>query len=303
MKRFGFFVLIFILTNSCMKAQKEKIINNGNVSICTESFGNFNNPAILLIGGATVSMLYWDADFCNKLANKGYFVIRYDNRDVDKSTTYSPGSITYNIVDLADDAVNILDAYKIKKANIMGISLGGLIAQILAIKSPNRVNSLILMSTGIWGTPDPTIPEMDKEIFNFQSKAESINWNDKKEVVHYMLQNSHLMAGRKPVDYSREEKRIEHEIDRAVNYRSMFNHSLIQGGEAYYDKMDEIKMPTLIIHGTDDKIWHFKNTEKLLADIKNSQLLKLEGTGHELNYNDWDIIITTINRFISNYPA
>lgn len=298
MKRFGFFVLIFILTNSCMKPQKEKIVNNGNVSIYTEHFGNPDNPAILLIGGATVSMLYWDADFCNQLADKGYFVIRYDNRDVGKSTTYNVGSIPYDILDLANDAVNILDAYKIKKANIMGISLGGLIAQIIAIKNPDKINSLILMSTGIWGTPDPNIPEMDKKVIDFQTKAENVNWNDEKAIVDYMLQNSHLMAGRKQVDYSREEKRIKEEFHRAVNYRSMFNHSLIQGGETYYNRMNEINAPTLIIHGTDDKIWHFDHTKKLLAEIRSSRLLKLEGTGHELNYNDWDTITTTISKFI-----
>jgi pimeloyl-ACP methyl ester carboxylesterase len=298
MKIFGYFTLIFILTNSCMKTQKEKIINNGNVSICTEHFGTPDNPAILLIAGATVSMLYWDADFCNQLADKGYFVIRYDNRDVGKSTTYKIGSIQYDILDLANDAVNILDAYKIKKANIMGISLGGLIAQIIAIKNPDKVNSLILMSTGIWGTADPNIPEMDKKIIDLQAKAENVNWNNEDEVVGYMLQKSHLMAGRKQVDYLREEKRIKEEFYRAVNYRSMFNHALIQGGETYYDRVDEINAPTLIIHGTEDKIWHFDHTKKLLAEIRNSRLLKLEGTGHELNYNDWDTITTTISKFI-----
>lgn len=282
-----------------MKTQKEKIINNGNVFICTENFGNPDNPVILLIAGATVSMLYWDADFCSQLADKGYYVIRYDNRDVGKSITYNPGSINYDIVDLAHDAINVLDGYKIQKANIMGISLGGLIAQIIAIKNPDRVNSITLMSTGVWGTPDSDIPEMDKKVIDFQAKAENINWNDEKEIVDYMLQNSRLMAGRKPVDYVREEKRIKEEFRRAVNYRSMFNHALIQGGEVYYNRMSEINVPTLIIHGTDDKIWHFDHTKKLSAEIRNSQLLKLEGTGHELNYKDWDTITNSISNFIN----
>lgn len=281
-----------------MKPQKEKIIKNDDVSLCTEHFGNHDNPAILLISGATVSLLYWDADFCKQLADKGYFVIRYDNRDVGKSTTYNIGSISYDITDVADDAVNILDAYKIKKANIMGISLGGLIAQIIAIKNPNRVNSIILMSTGKWGIPEPNIPEMDKKVIDFQTKAENVDWDDEKATVDYMLQNSHLMAGRKPVDYSREEKRIKEEFHRAVNYRSMFNHSLLQGGETYYNRLNEIKAPSLVIHGTDDKIWHFNHTKILLAEIRNSRLLKLDGTGHELNYNDWDIITTTISEFV-----
>lgn len=180
----------------------------------------------------------------------------------------------------------------------MGISLGGLIGQIIAIKYPERVGSLILMSTGPWGIPDPEVPEMDKRVIDFQAKAATVNWDDEKAIVNYMLQSSHLMAGRKPVDYSKEEKRIKEDFRRSINYRSIFNHSLIQGGETYYDRLNEIKSPTLIIHGSDDKIWHFEHTKKLLSAIKNSELLKLNGTGHELNYNDWDVIINRLKEFM-----
>lgn len=71
---------------------KEKIVKTNKVEIYTESFGNENNPVILLVAGATVSMLYWDAEFCQKLADNGFFVIRYDNRDTGKSTFYEPGT-------------------------------------------------------------------------------------------------------------------------------------------------------------------------------------------------------------------
>ncbi len=281
-----------------MKAQKEKIIHAGSVSISTEYFGISTNPTILLIAGATVSMLYWDADFCHQLADEGFFVIRYDNRDVGRSTYYSPGSVPYDILDMANDAINILDAYKIKKATIMGISLGGLIAQIIAIKEPNRVHALILMSTGIWGTPDSDIPQMDTKVISFQAEAANVNWEDEKEVVDYLLQSAHLMAGHKPVDYLREERRIKEEFRRAGSYRSMFNHALLTGGETFYNRLHEITTPTLIIHGTADKIWHFNHTKKLLSEIRNSQILTLKGTGHELNHNDWAIITTTIKRFL-----
>lgn len=140
---------------------KRKIIKANNIELYTESFGNEKNPAILLVAGATVSMLFWDAEFCSSLAEKGFFVIRYDNRDVGKSTFYEPGTTPYNIVDLTNDAISILDGYNIDKGHFVGLSLGGLISQIAAIKYPGRVKSLILMSTGPWGDSDPTIPEMD----------------------------------------------------------------------------------------------------------------------------------------------
>ena len=125
---------------------KEKIIKTNGIELCTESFGNKKNPAILLVAGATVSMLYWDTEFCQQLSEKGFFVIRYDNRDVGKSTNYEPGSTPYDIVDLTNDAISILDGYKIDKAHFVGISLGGLISQIASIKFADRVNSLTLMS-------------------------------------------------------------------------------------------------------------------------------------------------------------
>lgn len=79
----------------------ERIIPINDIQICTESFGNISDPTILLLTGATVSMLYWDSEFCTKLAEKGYFVIRYDNRDVGKSTFYEAGSTPYDIVPIA----------------------------------------------------------------------------------------------------------------------------------------------------------------------------------------------------------
>src|SRR5690554_2380976 len=101
----------------------EEIVKINGIEICTQGFGNRDNPAILLIGGATVSMLYWDEAFCEKIAGKGFFVIRYDNRDVGKSTCYEPGTTPYDIVDLTNDAVAVLDYYSISKAHIAGISL------------------------------------------------------------------------------------------------------------------------------------------------------------------------------------
>lgn len=272
----------------------EKIVTHKEVKLYTENFGDKNKPAILLIAGATVSMLYWDEEFCQRLADKGFYIIRYDNRDVGKSTDYEPGSTPYDLIDLVDDAVAILDAYQIEKAHFAGMSLGGLISQIAALKYPDSVQSLILISTGPWGDSDPTIPEMDKRILDFHSKAGKVNWTDENAVVDYMLKGAELMSGKKPYDKIRGDKLIRSEFQRANNYISMFNHASLQGGEEYYGRLNEIEQPTLIIHGTDDLIWHFNHTKVMLKEIKNSKQIMLEGTGHELHYDDWDTIIKEI---------
>lgn len=287
----GLIIVSFIKEKSEMR---KKIINTNGVELYTESFGDENNSAIMLLAGATVSMLYWDEEFCQKLADNGFFVIRYDNRDTGKSTFYEPGSTPYDIVDLTDDAVAILDEYGIGKANFAGISLGGLISQIAALKYPDRVHSLTLISSGPWGDSDPSIPEMDSRILDFHSKSGSVNWSDEEAVVEYMLEGAALMSGRKQFDERRGEKLIRAEFNRANNYISMFNHAALQGGEKYFNRLNEIKQPALIIHGTDDLIWHFNHTGVLLEKIEDSQLIELEGIGHELHVEDWDVIIEGI---------
>lgn len=278
---------------------KVKVIKANSIELYTESFGSKENPAILLIAGATVSMLFWDKDFCRQLSQKGFFVVRYDNRDVGKSTNYEPGSTPYDIVDLTNDAILILDDYKIDKAHFVGISLGGLISQIASIKFSERVNSLTLMSSCPWGDADPTIPEMDTRIFDFHSKAGTVDWTNEDSVVNYLIQGAELMCGRKQFDKQRSENLIRAEFNRANNYISMFNHASLGGGEDYWNRLSEIKQPTLIIHGTDDKVLHYKNAVALLEKIQDSKLITLEGTGHELHFEDWATIIEGIEKHIN----
>ena len=262
----------------------ERIITVDDVKLYTESFGSKDNPVILLVAGATVSMLYWDEDFCQRLADKGFYIIRYDNRDVGKSTFYEPGTTPYNIVDFTNDAIAILDGCGVENAHFVGMSLGGLIAQIASIKYPERVAALKLMSTGPWGDSDPEIPEMDTRILYFHAKSGTIDWTNEDSVAEYLVEGAALMRGRKQFDRDRSEKLTRAEFSRANNYISMLNHAALQGGEEYYNRLDEIKQPTLITHGTDDLIWHFKHTNVLLDKIKGSKLIKLEETGHELHF-------------------
>ena len=127
-----------------------------------------------------------------------------------------------------------------------------------------------------------------------------IVWTNEDSVVNYLIQGAELMSGKKQFDKQRSEKLIRAEFNRANNYISMFNHAALQGGEEYWNRLNEIKQPTLIIHGTDDKIWHYKNAGFLLEKIKGSNLITLEGTGHELHVDDWKSIIDGIEKHIND---
>lgn len=272
----------------------QRIIKKHDVELCTESFGNPQDPSILLIMGATASMIWWDEEFCQRLSNHHRFVIRYDNRDVGCSTCYEPGNPRYTVVDMADDALSILDGYGITRAHLVGMSLGGMIAQIIAMRHPERVLSVTAIASGIWDDL-PELPQIDQKILDYHQKASLLDWNDQKAVIEYIVGGWRMLNGSAhPFDEKRTLRLAEAEIKRAKNLLCMFNHSLLKGGEELYGQASSIKVPFLIIHGTEDPVLPFVHAEVMHKTIEHSVLLRLEGSGHEIHYDEWDKVITAI---------
>lgn len=276
----------------------EKIIRFNDVHICTESFGEINNPTILLIMGATASMIYWEEEFCKRLSNQGLHIIRYDNRDVGKSITYEYGHPEYTFEDLADDAIQVLDAYKVDKAHIVGMSMGGIITQIIALKHPSRVLTISLIMTSNF---DSSLPKKDNKVTKALSELKIRNWQDKDEVVECFIKKSKVLIGSKHIFDEEKIRRLnEEEFDRAINLQSMENHGFIKGWGSYLSRTNEINAPTLVIHGTEDTIIPYEHGIHLSEVIPNAVLVTLEGTGHELHHNDWDEIINAISKHATN---
>lgn len=280
----------------------EKINKMNRIDICTESFGNPNDPAVLLIMGAMCSMVYWDEEFCQRLANTGRYVIRYDNRDVGRSVAYEPGNSHYTVVDMADDAVGVLDAYHITQAHIVGMSLGGMIAQIVALRHPQRVPTITLIASSIFGSDDNNrnLPPMDEKILTYHAKGATLNWSDEESVANYLVAGSSLLCGSKHTfDKKRAYSQVTKEIKRANNLLSMFNHALLKGDDSYEGKLKGINLPALVIHGTEDTVLPYEHGLALANEIPNASLLTLEGTGHEIHFDDWDHIINAISNHTS----
>jgi pimeloyl-ACP methyl ester carboxylesterase len=280
----------------------EKLIRINGIDICTESFGDPKNPAVLLIMGAMCSMVYWDEEFCLRLADTGRYVIRYDNRDVGRSIAYEPGNSHYTVVDMADDAVGVLDAYNIDQAHIVGMSLGGMIAQIIGSRHPQRVLTFTLMMSSIFGSDDNDrgLPPMDERILTYHANGATLNWSDEESVANYLVAGSGLLCGSKHIfDEKRAYKQVRKEIKRANNLLSMFNHALLKGDASYEGKLKGIKVPALVIHGTEDTVLPYEHGLALANEIPNASLLTLEGTGHEIHFNDWDPIINAISNHTS----
>ncbi len=272
----------------------EEIIKIDNVEICTESFGNPKNPAVLLIMGAMSSLDWWDEDFCLLLAEHERFVIRYDHRDLGRSTIYPPGTSNYTITDMADDAIGVLDAYSIDKAHIVGMSLGGMIGQILALRYPDRIDSLTLIASSVFGKEAEKLPPMDQRILDYHTKSASIDWSNQEKTVPYLAGGWEILSGTKPYEEKRMYKLAEREAARAKRLPSRFNHALLQGGGQYYDRLSEITIPTLIIHGTEDPALPYEHGLALAKAIAHANLIALDRTGHEVHSEDWAQIIESI---------
>ena len=276
----------------------ERIIRYNDVHICAESFGDINNPNILLIMGATASIIWWEEEFCKRLRNQGFHVIRYDNRDVGKSITYEYGHSEYTFEDLADDAIQVLDAYKVDRAHIAGMSMGGIITQIIALKHPSRVLTISLIMTSNF---DSSLPRKDSKVTEALGELKVKNWENKDEVIECFIKKSKVLIGSEHIfDEEKIRRLYEEEFDRASNLQSMENHGFIKGWGSYLSRTAEINAPTLVIHGTEDPIIPYEHGVHLSKIIPNAVLVILDGAGHELHHNDWDEIINAISKHASN---
>jgi pimeloyl-ACP methyl ester carboxylesterase len=276
-----------------MTPELRKVLVNG-VEICVQTFGNPASPAILLIAGAASSMDWWQDEFCERLASGPRFVIRYDLRDTGQSVSYEPGAPQYGGPDLVTDAVGVLDALRVARAHVVGISMGGGIAQHLALDHADRVASLTLISTSPGG---PDLPPMSDELrARFQEPAAEPDWSDRRAVVDYIVEDLRPYAGTLPFDEEEMRALAGRIVDRTVNMASsMTNHWILEGGEPVRPRLDEITAPTLVLHGTDDPLFPYGHAEALAAAIPGANLLPLEGMGHEMPPRPvWDQVVAAI---------
>ena len=272
----------------------ERLIEVGGVELCTESFGDPDHPPILLIMGAGASMLWWDEDFCRMLADRGRFVIRYDHRDTGRSVSCEPGHPDYTGADLVADAVRVLDAYGIEAAHLVGVSAGGAFAQLLAVGSPDRVLSLVLISTTSALPSQRELPPPTEEFMRFASTAE-VDWSDHDSVIEYLVGYQRVLAGgRRPFDEAAARELVRRDVERARSPASAQNHDLLADGEAPQGSLSSITVPTLVIHGTADPMFPLEHGEALAEDIPGARLLALDGAGHGIDQADWETVVDAI---------
>ena len=293
-------------------------VEANNINIWYEEFGDTNKETILLIMGANANCLFLDQEFIDKLVGNDYHVVRFDNRDVGKSTwfgkeptfnkfikilpnfllkmivnsifglavddkgrfKFSESTPTqYNLLDMAQDAVSLMDVLKIKKAHIIGASMGGMITQIIALDYPERVLSItpIMTSPGI---QNESLSGPTKELLEAMKKSFVFNLKGRVEdgVVEIYRQ---LTGTRFPFNEDEFREKLKPIIAHGNNPFAL--HGVAVGASPdRTSRLNEIKVPALIIHGTEDAILPLDHGVAVADGIKDSKRMIMEGVGHEI---------------------
>ena len=288
--------------------QPPQIARANGIDICYEIFGDPAAEPLLLIMGLGAQMIHWDDDFCRQLAARGFRVIRFDNRDIGKSSHLSGGgrltpfellklrflkipvAAPYKLRDMAEDTVALMDHLRIRSAHIVGASMGGMIAQEIALTFPERVRSLtsIMSTTGNPKLPPPTReaaamlmappPRTKEEYFERFARTWKV-----------------LRVGSFPEDEALDPARAARTYERGLNPAGVGRQlRAVLASGSRKERLAQMKAPTLVIHGTVDPLVHPAAGMDTAASIPGAKLVMIEGMGHALPMRMWPQIIGAI---------
>jgi pimeloyl-ACP methyl ester carboxylesterase len=278
------------------------------IELAYERFGDAGDPPLLLIMGLATQMLGWPDEFCAQLAGRGLFVVRFDNRDIGLSTHLDDApppnlpaalmgdtsSAAYTLSDMARDAAGLLDELGVESAHVAGASMGGMIAQTLAIEHPERVRSLTsIMST----TGDPRVGGASDEALGVllappaRDRAEAIE----RTVATYRVIGSPGYELDEPALRERAGLAFDRRYDPAGVGRQLV--AILASGDRT-ERLRRLRLPALVIHGSDDPLVRPSGGRATAAAIPGAELVELDGMGHDLPRALWPDIVDGIARMV-----
>jgi pimeloyl-ACP methyl ester carboxylesterase len=271
--------------------------HNG-ITLEYETHGDKANPAILLIMGLGAQLTLWPIELVDDLVARGYFVIRHDNRDIGLSTKFTEAGvpdmhsvvmalmggkkpdIPYTLSDMADDAVAVLDAVGVEKAHIVGASMGGMIAQLVAVEHPARVLSLtsIMSSTG-----NPMLPPARPEAMAALTSPVDPNADLATILARGTMVSKAIGSPGYPANPTRLAERIERDYKRSFHPTGPARHmaAIVADGDRRA-RLKGVTAPTLVIHGADDPLVPVEGGRDTAESIPGAKIVEIPGMGHDL---------------------
>jgi len=285
-------------------------VTANGIQIEYDTFGDSSFPALLLIAGNGAQLIFWDVEFCRLLAQKGYFVIRFDNRDAGLSTKFEEAGIpdfpaaikaamegkplesVYSLDDMADDVVGLLDALGIEEAHICGLSMGGMIAQVISYRHPKHILSLTsIMST----TGNPALPQGKPDAL--AAVLAPAPGERGAYVEHNMNVWRRIWSPGFPFEEERARTFLEMSYDRSYYPQGMArqNMAILANGDRSLS-LSYVKVPTLVIHGADDPLIPVEGGKDTARVIPGARLLIIKGMGHDLPKGVWAEIVGAVSK-------
>jgi pimeloyl-ACP methyl ester carboxylesterase len=272
-----------------VRYEEPRLVPVGDVELCSDAFGDPGDPTLLLVMGLGFQLVHWPEEFCRQLAREGFRVVRFDNRDAGAST-HLPGR-RYTLEDMAGDAVGLLDALGVDSAHVVGASLGGMIAQTMAIRHPDRVRSLasLMSTTGrrgrgrtslrvvrhVLGRRPRTVEEaIERRVRVFATVGSRGLPQDVDE-----LRRVSALAYRRDPD-SAGGRRRQHRAVRAAGDRTA--------------QLSRLTVPTVVVHGTHDRMCAPSGGRATAAAIPGARLELIAGMGHDLPPDAWPRLVRAI---------
>lgn len=262
----------------------------GGLELACTTMGDPADPAVLLVAGLGAQLISWEDGFCRALADRGTSVIRFDNRDAGLSTHLGEAAPGYTLSDLAADAAGLVDALGLESVHVVGASMGGMIAQLIALEHPERVRSLTsIMST----TGDQTVGEASPAAIAALTAPPALT----REAVMdgAVLGNRVMGSPGYPMAADEVRARAGRAFDRAydpVGFGRQLNACVTAPDRT--EALRSLQVPTLVIHGADDTLIGLSGGRATAAAVPGAELLVLDGVGHEVPEGVWPVVVDRI---------
>jgi pimeloyl-ACP methyl ester carboxylesterase len=276
---------------------------NTGIELCYESFGDPNDETILLVMGLATQMLAWDERFCGMLVERGFHVVRFDNRDVGRSTKVkAPPPTTrqivfrdkkaasYTLSDMADDAVGLLDYLGVARAHVVGASMGGMIAQTMAIEYPERVLSLVVIMSNEGGRMKGQPALQAYPVLLGKAPKERDAYADYVAKVYGTIGSPGF-----PADVEAVRERAKIAFDRGVSSAGAGRQLMaVIASPNRTAGLRRLRVPTTVIHGKADKLVRISGGRAVARAIPDARLIEIDGMGHDLPPGVWPRLVDAI---------